>query len=223
MKVIGVGLNKTGTKTLKHILEKWDFRHQSYDLTAFNLYREGKVEQLLDWMEDYESFEDWPWPLMYREIDARFPDAVFVLTTRRSADRWYKSLCKMAVRMGPLSDFEEHIYGYRMPHGHKREHVEFYERHNREVAAYFHDRPGKLIQICWENGDDVNELASAVGKQVIIDKVPNLNESVPVYAGDNLWAAHANRIAFQTKKKLVRLVKRVYRRAKRPAMPSKQS
>ena len=161
MKVIGVGLNKTGTKTLKHILEGWGLRHQSYDLDAFNLYREGKLEHLLEWMEDYDSFEDWPWPLMYREIDARFSDAIFVLTTRSSPDHWYKSLCKMAIRMGPLSDFEEHIYGYRMPHGHRQEHVEFYNRHNREVVEYFRDRPGKLIQICWETGGDASELASA--------------------------------------------------------------
>ena len=222
MKVIGVGLNKTGTKTLKHILENWELRHQSYDLTAFNLYREGKVEQLLDWMEDYDSFEDWPWPLMYREIDARFPDTVFVLTTRSSPDRWYKSLCKMAVRMGPLSDFEEHIYGYRMPHGHKQEHVEFYERHNREVAEYFRDRPGKLIEICWEQGDDVSELANAIGRTAPTEKMPHVNESVPVYSGDNLWAAHANRIVFQTRRKIVRLWKRLYRRTAR-LMPSKQT
>ena len=82
MKIVGIGLNKTGTKTLKYCLEQWGFRHQSYDLRAFELYREGRLDELFDWMQEYDSFEDWPWPLFYREIDTRFPNAKFVLTVR---------------------------------------------------------------------------------------------------------------------------------------------
>ena len=51
VKVIGVGLNKTGTKTLRHFLLRWGYRHQTYDLEAFHLYRAGRKDDLHAWME----------------------------------------------------------------------------------------------------------------------------------------------------------------------------
>ena len=198
-KVIGVGLNKTGTKTLRHCLRQWDYRHQSYDLTAFEHYRAGRFEPLLDWMDRYDSFEDWPWPLIYREVDRRFPDAKFVLTVRDSPDRWYRSLCKMAVRMGPLDEFERHIYGYSMPQGRRQEHIQFYEKHNREVQEYFQDRPGKLLTIDWSAETDSSRLARFLGEVELLEEFPRVNESLPVYDGENLWLAHAHRMAFQSR------------------------
>lgn len=220
MKVLGVGLNKTGTKTLRHCLQHWGYRHQTYDLQAFELYRTGQIDKLLQWMEDYDSFEDWPWPLMYREIDARFPDAKFVLTVRESPEVWYRSLCKMAIRMGPLNDFERHIYGYSMPHGHKQEHIEIYEKHNREVQAYFADRPAKLLTVCWEEGADGSALAAFLDLEALPAPAPRINASLPVYGGDKLWLAHLNRLTFQTKWKLIRGVRRVQRKIIRVAQRS---
>ena len=128
MKVIGVGLNKTGTKTLAYYLKQWGLRHRTYDLPSFHLYRDGEIAKLLDQMADWDSFEDWPWPLIYREIDERYPDARFVLTVRESPAIWYRSLCRMAVRLGPLDDFEQHIYGHAMPQGHRDEHFALLSR-----------------------------------------------------------------------------------------------
>lgn len=199
MKLIGVGLNKTGTKTLKGYCEAWGFRHRSYELEAFHRYRAGDLSFLLDEMEETDSFEDWPWPLMYREIDERFPEAKFVLTVRRDPETWYRSLCKMAVRMGPLRDFEKHIYGYAMPQGHRQEHLEIYERHNAEVKAHFADRPGKLLCISWESESAGSDLAAFVGLPEPQLKERHVNASASVYEGDRLWLAHAHRVIFQTR------------------------
>ena len=136
-KVIGVGLNKTGTKTLASYLEEWGYRNRSYDLEAFNKFREGRIEELLDEMEHSDSFEDWPWPMMYREIAERYPDAKFILTRRKSPETWYRSLCQMAIRRGPFVDFEQHIYGYSMPHGRKEEHLTYYKHHYVEGEKFF--------------------------------------------------------------------------------------
>ena len=216
MKVIGVGLNKTGTKTLRHHLLNWGFRHRSYELDAFHQFQDGRIQELLDSMEEFDSFEDWPWPLMYREIDKRFPDARFVLTTRRSADAWYKSLCKMAVRMGPLNDYEKHIYGYAMPHGNKKIHTDFYERHNEQVLAHFRNQPNRFLHLCWERGGSAEELASFLGLDDVDTTPQHLNAGMSVYSGDNLWLAHLNRIVFQTRWKCTRFGRRVYRRIRRP-------
>lgn len=197
-KIIGVGLNKTGTKTLRRYLERWGFDHRSFDLDSFNRYRAGEIEHVLQEMERHDSFEDWPWPLLFREADERFPGSKFILTVRESPDAWYRSLCKMAVRMGPMSDFEEHIYGYAMPHGHKEEHVEFYDAHNTAVAEHFSGRPEQLLTICWERGDGPAELATFLGMDLEPGTSAHVNQSADVYGGDSLVLAQVNRIAFQT-------------------------
>jgi hypothetical protein len=159
---------------------------------------------------------------MYREIDRRFPDAKFVLTVRDTPEHWYQSLCKMAVRMGPLSDFERHIYGYSMPHGHKQKHIEFYQKHNSDVNKYFKDRPGKLLRLCWEAGDDATELADFLDQPRLPTELPRINVSLPVYAGDNLWLAHLNRVVFQSKWKAIRGLRRFKRRVRGVRLPPKK-
>ena len=198
MKIFGIGLNKTGTKTLAYYLKHWGFRHKTYDIEAFRSYRAGHSEQLFSLIDDYDSFEDWPWPLMFRELDARYPEARFILTLRRSPEIWYRSLCNMAVRMGPLKDFERHIYGYAMPQGHRDHHIRFYTAHNRAVEEHFRDRPEKLLRLCWEDGGDAARLAGFLGLDVDIPPARHVNRSSSrVYTGDNLYLAQANRIAYQ--------------------------
>lgn len=214
MKIIGAGLNKTGTKTLRYHLIQWGFEHRSYELDAFQQFQAGKIDELLDSMEDYDSFEDWPWPLMFREIDERFPDAKFILTTRRSADVWYTSLCKMAVRMGPLNDFEKHIYGYSMPQGRKAQHQKYYNRHNATVTDHFANRPEKLLQLCWEDGGTAEQLAGFLDLEGVDTKPRHMNPGIPVYGGDNLALAHVSRIAFRTKWKLTGLAKKAVRKVR---------
>ena len=197
MKVIGVGLNKTGTKTLGYYLKQWGFKHKTFDLNAFNLYRAGRLEELFEMMQQFDSFEDWPWPLMFREIDSNFPGSRFILTVRRSPVVWYRSLCNMAVRMGPLHQFEQHIYGYAMPQGHRNEHLQYYLEHNQAVVEHFQERPSTLLEVCWETGDHPQKVADFLRLNVEETQPQHINRSQSVYSGDNLYLAHANRILLQ--------------------------
>ncbi len=95
---------------------------------------------------EYDSFEDWPWPLIYKGIDEAFPEAKFILTTRQCPDVWFASLCRHAERHGPTI-FRKLIYGFEMPHSHKREHIHYCN-------------PSKLLEVCWENGDGWEELSN---------------------------------------------------------------
>ena len=215
-KVVGIGLNKTGTKTLMICLQRWGYRHKTYDLEAFNRFRAGDIESLLQTVAEYDSLEDWPWPLIFREIDERFPDCKFILTKRKNPEVWYRSLCKMAVRLGPFHDFEEHIYGYAMPHGHKDEHIRFYNAHNRAVEEHFRDRPHKLLTICWETGSGLQELADFVGQDAQGQSVPHINKRFRhLYTGDSTLIAHLNRIAYQTAQPLFKKAKRLYTRKRK--------
>src|SRR5262249_61533365 len=118
MKIIGVGLNKTGTKTLGACLRHWGFKHISFSVPAFRLFKRSDFLGLFKVIRKYDSFEDWPWPLIFREIDGEFPESRFILTLRESPEVWFRSLCNHAKRTGP-TEFRTHIYGYAMPHHHK--------------------------------------------------------------------------------------------------------
>ena len=91
-KVFGVGWAKTGTTTLGRCFEILGLSHKSQDL---NLVR--NLDQALTVARLYDSFEDWPWPLFYKQLDKRFPGSKFVLTTRNS-NRWLKSYRNMLSR-----------------------------------------------------------------------------------------------------------------------------
>lgn len=211
-KVIGVGLNKTATKSLAQCFKYMGYRNHSYSLEAFELYQQRNWLALFARMDQNDSFEDWPWPLMYKEIDQRYPDARFILTVRKNPQAWYRSLCKMAVRMGPLNDFEKHIYGYNMPQAAQESHIAFYEQHNAAVRSYFADKPGKLIEICFDTDVDMPALCHFLDEPVVALPKPHVNQSAVVYAGDSLWLAQINRVVFQAHWHGRRALKRVYRR-----------
>lgn len=203
-KVIGIGLNKTGTKTLGHYLTRWGYRHRSYDSNStqsspsFTLYSQGDITALMNIVREHDSFEDWPWPLLYKQIDDQFDDVKFVLTTRRSSEVWFRSLCNMAVRIGAMPLYEKTVYGYATPHGHKKAFVERFEAHNAEVAEYFADRPDDLLTLCWENGDDATTLARFLGLADVDTSPLHSNRSpVNVYSGDNPILARAHRFHYQ--------------------------
>lgn len=165
MKIFGIGLNKTGTKTLGECLKFLGCNHLNYNELACSLWVEGDLNGLQEIASAYDSFEDWPWGLVYAAMDQAFPGSRFILTTRISAEAWYESLCHHARKVGPTR-IRKAAYGHYMPQGHKDEHIAFYERHNASVRAHFAGRPGALLEVCWERGDGWEQLCPFLGKEV---------------------------------------------------------
>ena len=81
-KVFGVGWAKTGTTTLGECLRLLGSRHQSAMFGLVPDLEAGRREVIADAAEPFDSVEDWPWLLLYRELDVRYPGSRFVLTTR---------------------------------------------------------------------------------------------------------------------------------------------
>lgn len=159
MKIVGIGLNKTGTKSLGYCIQQWGFRHVSLCEEAFELWRSGDVPKLLTLVGHYDSFEDWPWPLVYKSIDKRFSGSKFILTKRKDPETWFESLCAHADRTGPTI-YRKYIYGYEMPHGHKNHHIKIYLDHLSSCREYFKKRPNDFLEVCWEEGDGWSQLSS---------------------------------------------------------------
>lgn len=174
MKVFGVGLNKTGTTTLARCLRILGFEHTSCSLELTRQYQRGNLQRLFEHADQFESFEDWPWPLVYKEMDRRYDNAKFILTCRSSADKWFDSLWRHALRTGP-TEFRDIAYGHTMPLGKKEEHIAAYRRHNRTVREYFSDRPELLLEICWAD-DGWNKLCSFLDVGIPAQEVPHENK-----------------------------------------------
>jgi hypothetical protein len=151
-KVFGIGLGKTGTTSLGRALQVLGYDHLPFDARFVQMYGDGEIEELLEIAAGKESCEDFPWPLMYPDLYARFPDARFVLMTRSSVDVWWNSLLQHAERTG-RSEAKRIAYGYDWPDDAPDHHRSLYLRHVEDIQNFFADKPGQLLQVCWEQGD----------------------------------------------------------------------
>ncbi len=178
MKVFGIGLNKTGTKTLGACFSMLGFKNKSYDFDLLNAWSHGDIEPIIKTAGHYDSFEDWPWPLVYKELAIRFPDAKFILTLRKDTDTWFNSLCKHSLLTGP-TQARKIAYGFEMPNEHKQEHVLIYNKHYEDVIEYFKHNPNRLLVACWENGDGWDEVCTFLKLPVVRDQpFPHKNRAV---------------------------------------------
>ena len=177
-RVFGIGLNKTGTTSLGKALEVLGYnQHASCNLEMVRHWHKGEIDKILEFAKDYNSFEDWPWPLIYKELFEEFEDAKFILSKRSSKEVWFESLCKHSLVTGP-TEFRKLIYGSYMPHDFKEEHFRIYEEHNQSVLDFFKkNAPEKIKVICWENGDSWEELCAFLGKDIPKEEFPFLNKN----------------------------------------------
>jgi len=176
MKVFGIGLNRTGTTTLGACLKQFGFNHISLDRISFENYKKQEFDPIFDRIEEFDSFEDWPWPLIYKEVDNLFPDSKFILTIRKTPETWFESLCRHADYTGP-TDYRKYIYGYPMPHDRKQHHLDYYLKHIKDVTDYFKNKPEKLLTICWENGDGWEKLSPFLGFECPDFQLPHKNNN----------------------------------------------
>ena len=156
-KIFGIGLNKTGTKTLGKCFSVLGLSGLSYDMESFEWWCRGEIDRIYEKVADYDAFEDWPWPILFRDLDKRFPGSKFILTRRKNSNIWYASLCRHMRLVAP-SKFERVIYGTDQPKKHRKSLLGFYEKHLRETREYFLSRPTDFLEVCWEDGDNWNQL-----------------------------------------------------------------
>lgn len=178
MKVFGIGLNKTGTTSLGQALTILGFdKHQgcNHELTRF--WSANNLEPIIEVAKENNNFEDWPWPLIYKELYAEFEDAKFVLTKRTSVEVWYNSLCKHSIKIGP-TEIRKLVYGCYMPHDFKEELFNYYNRHIEDVINFFNQNaPEKLLVISFEDGNNWEKLCHFLNKEVPKSEFPFLNRS----------------------------------------------
>ncbi len=152
-KIFCIGFHKTGTTSLRQALEVLGL-----DVTGPNGVNdpdiaEKAVSMAFELVDEFDAFQDNPWPIIYKELDEKFPGSLFILTSRNT-EKWIKSQVRhFGLKETPMRRW---IYGVGCPEGNEDVYVRRYEQHYREVASYFSDRPDDLLVLdlsegeCWE-------------------------------------------------------------------------
>jgi hypothetical protein len=166
-KVICIGLQKTGTTTFQKCMEALGFDHKGNSPEIYARWRRGNRAALFDIIEKYDSFDDVPYFVLYKDIFEKYgSSALYVLTLRSSPEVWLESMKAHALGSRPWTSNFENIYGYPYPHGREQDFIDFYSAHQEGVRRFFRERGalGSLRELCWENGDSWGELCDFVGK-----------------------------------------------------------
>ena len=197
-RIFGIGLNKTGTTSLKRAFQALGYAHFDRRPKAFRLYKKGQFDALFAMIDPFETFEDWPWPLMVPQLLDRYGDtAKYILTRRRSAEVWVESLKSHSLKTHPINNPRLDIFGFEYPHGAEAAHSAFYNRHCTEMERLFEARRHQLLDVCWETGDGWPELCGFLNVPVPDRAFPHANRSATAEIDPARVAENEVRIAHQ--------------------------
>lgn len=184
-KIFGVGLGRTGTKSLTAALEILGYRclHWAPDkATAAEVLTGAKVSRIA---EHRDAIIDTILPLLhYQEYAQRFPNAKFILTTREVAT-WLPSMRRHMIHMrSPDSrNYSAHLYGSLLLNrwatgsiGDQRL-SDAFVTHNGNVRVFFADMPDRFLELDISSGEGWDKLCPFLG--VGIPDVPFPNERKP--------------------------------------------
>jgi hypothetical protein len=193
LRVVGAGLGRTGTHSLKIALEQLLGGPCYHMLEVIGHPEYAKYWQRatdgepVDWqvvMDGYVAAVDWPAAAYWRELADANPDAIVLLSTRSSADAWWKSADETIFEISrrevpPDHELAEMI---EMPRAmltktftpnwsNEDEAKRAYEAHNANVRASA--RPDRLVE--WQPGDGWDSICHALGMRVPDTPFPHVN------------------------------------------------
>ncbi len=98
--IIGAGFGRTGTTSIKQVLEELGFGrcYHMREMIAHSgharIWLDAYAGKPVDWdrlFDGYASIVDWPGAYFYRELMAAYPEARVLLTVR-DPERWHRSM-----------------------------------------------------------------------------------------------------------------------------------
>lgn len=189
LRVVGAGLGRTGTHTLKVVLEQLLGAPCHHMVEVFQRPEQWERLQaavagapLDEWvsvLDGYAAAVDWPMCRWYAELAEANPDAVVLLSVRDSADAWWKSWSNTISRVlppeHPTDDWGR--WAVQLIDGHIGSHVDAdvakagYERHNAAVRATI--PADRLLE--WNAKDGWAPLCEALGVPIPDEPFPVTN------------------------------------------------
>jgi len=115
LQVIGAGLGRTGTLTLKTALEQLGFGPCHHMVEVFAnpeqvpFWNRAALGEAVEWGELYGTYRatvDWPGCHFYAELAERYPEAKVILSLR-DPERWYVSMSETILKSMGMMGFGE--------------------------------------------------------------------------------------------------------------------
>jgi hypothetical protein len=189
LRIIGAGLGRTGTHSLKVALEQLLGGPCYHMVEVFGhpehipLWHDAMLDKPVDWdvvFDGYVATVDWPGGGVWKDIWAANPDAKILLSTRRSAEEWWGSASKTILpgmdRVVPEMEAwhamaEAMVARLTTDTTDEEQCKAAYERHNADVRATV--PPEQLID--WKPQDGWGPLCEALDVPVPAEPFPLTN------------------------------------------------
>jgi hypothetical protein len=196
LQVVGAGLGRTGTASLKQALEMLlgspcyhmfeVYEHRDHD-ALWQAAARGEPVDLEHLMSGYAASVDWPACAFWRELATASPDAVILLSTRDSAETWWASMERTIVPTVKAAippdepDLANHramvreLLGRRFTRDWDSPEAAMaaYEHHNEDVRRSAD--PRRLVE--WRPGDGWEPICAALGAAVPSQPFPHENST----------------------------------------------
>ena len=191
LKVIGAGLGRTGTTSLRDALSRlfdgpcYHFEDVIAKPSDPPLWRAAIRGERPNWEQFYDGYvatTDWPGASFWKELSDFYPDSLVLLSCRRSTAEWFDSVkgtieALISGTSDPPEDewlvmAQELLRSRFVPAPFdKKEAEQAYERHNALVRSTV--APSRLIE--WTPGDGWEPLCQALGLAVPDIPFPHQN------------------------------------------------
>jgi Sulfotransferase domain len=192
LQVIGAGVGRTGTHSLKLALERLLGAPCYHMLEVFERpddveqWRQASRSEEVDWdnmFGGYAAAVDWPTAAYYDVLMEMYPDAIVLLSTRRNADEWWTSASStIFAAIDRVSDFpaamEQMIFEmldarFTPDWREKGASMAAYLLHNDEVMMQVPS--DRLVE--WQPGDGWGPICEALGLPQPDEPFPHANSA----------------------------------------------
>ena len=202
-KIFCIGLNKTGTTSLKIAMNDLGYvvGNQRKGEALIDDWARRDYDRIIKYCQSAEFFQDTPFsiPFTYLAIHLAFPNAKFVLTVRDNPDQWYQSITKFHAKKwgknGRVPTKEDLMNATYLEKGRpwksnrllfntpendpyeKKALIEYYNRHNDSVIEYFRHLPGQLLILNVSEERAYQKLCNFLQKEPLYDSFPWENKT----------------------------------------------
>lgn len=187
LRVVGSGVGRTGTMSLKLALEKllggpcYHMMEVFARPAHFGVWTAAGRGERVDWhalLDGFAAAVDWPAAAFWEELAAAFPDAI-ILHSERDPEAWFKSATSTIFKERseppppPMREMLDAMLAAKFT-PQVRDHdaaIAAYQRHNARV----HATAPKSRLVVWRPGDGWEPLCKALGVAVPAEPFPHVN------------------------------------------------
>ena len=193
LRIIGAGVGRTGTNSLQLALQQLLDGRCYHMVEVFGypehvpMWHAAANGDMPDWdvlFEGYVAEVDWPASAFWRELSEHYPDAPVLLSTRESAEAWWKSADRTIFEImkgeapppgdNPWMDMVTALFRNTFADPRDKDAcLAAYERHNAAVRAGV--PADRLVE--WQPGDGWEPICAALGVPVPDEPFPHVNST----------------------------------------------